>query len=418
MDTFEPQPIQSFCSFLAFVGKTINAEFGKLIRWLPRYIDSGIYCEFPGFQLVLFPPDKNPFHQWYLLRENSKVCFLQGDFYAKVPQRMIRNAMGSDALDSKPLLDLLNELNGTFSGFVADLACGVVAIFVDRFGFDLLYHAHTGDGTWLSSSIWPLLKLRSLRATVSREAIVDMALLGYPLGNRTLLEDIFVVQPGNVVRIETSGSFAGRDYSDLPSRRLMSIQDGINCVRTALQNHVETVSQHVPRDRFVTTLTGGHDTRVVLNALLSNGVVPFCLIGTGYPQDITSDARRGVAVARWSGCAYRLINYTRVSSSLLQDSFVISEGTGGGYGWLSWASKRKDMAMLSTMVSREMLYPAVVSWRMSGTTPISIPWSLITFLQIMSTTASLRLFCESSAKSVFLKMFLSVMLIPLETIGT
>lgn len=329
----EATPAQQFFSFLAAVGPEPGDDaFERALGALPRYADEAAVLEADGLRLALFAPAANPLYRQLVYSSGSQLLLLQGELYRDPPEAELRAAIAGGRLDMPALRAALARVNGAFNGFVVDRAAGVAVAFTDMFGFRFLYYTAWAGRTWISSSLWPLLRLRGQLA-LSPEAIEDVLLLGYPTGDLTIARDVYTLQPGRMARLGP----AGREVEEYLPRQRHAPQTAAAAVerfRGVFRDHVAHVAGRVGRDRFAMTITGGHDTRVVLNALLLGGVTPTCLTGTGYPSLVTLDARRAMSVAAVAGCPRVMYNYTRGSDALKADAFFMSEGGGTGL-WMA-----------------------------------------------------------------------------------
>ncbi|MDZ4720128.1 MAG: hypothetical protein SH847_16880 [Roseiflexaceae bacterium] len=324
---------QTFCSFLAVIGPPDDQRFDYALNSLPRYLSGGQELRSEQMRCAIFAPNANPLHQFLLLQHQDRILFVQGDFYQAVDRSKLQSALDAPDLDSPTLRLALANMNGTFNGFLADTASGACAAFTDQFGFSFLYYLRDGNRTWIASSLWPLLRLAPDRGRMSGAGMQDILLLGYPTGDRTAHENVFAVQPGRIVRIDHRG-IQSDTYVPTPVRQAQAIDQAIERFQGAFRDHFSYVSERIGRDRFVATITGGHDTRVVLNAMLGSGVTPMCITGTGFPTQLTEDAMRAMHVAHVAGCPRAMVDYTRPDDTLAADSFILSEGGGTGL-WMA-----------------------------------------------------------------------------------
>ncbi len=330
MINYEQNQNQYFCSYLIGIGNNIGqSKFKHALNYLPRYNHDGRLYETDGIKILVFPPDSNPLHRLFIVRNGSKVLFLQGDFYSKVDDEYISQIIKNRRVDNAQLASFLNELNGVFNGFVTDLTENSCAAFMNELGFNFLYHRVDEDVIWLSSSIWPLLRISNENINISTTSIQDYILYGYPTGNRTILSNLFMVQPRKISYINKSGVVTS-DYAPKYTRKEISTAEALNLFWSASSDHFDYIKNYFSNDQFVATLTGGHDTRVVLNALLKSKISPTCLTGTGWPKKITPDAQRAKYVARFANCRWKMFDYTQRSQHWRSDFFFMNEGGEGG----------------------------------------------------------------------------------------
>lgn len=330
-----PQP---FCSFLAAIGDQVDpARLRRGLRYLPRRTAVEAVAAEDGLAIELSLPDNNALYDWCLLREGERMLFVQGSFYRPLPRAELREVLRPGRYSPEALGDALNRVNGVFNGWVFDTRARTALAFADREGFAFLYYRRLGGTVWLSSSLWPLLRLDDAPVEICREAVEEMVLYGYPVGDRTVAREVRLVLPGRMVALGAAGA-ESRYFADYPATEPLTMEGGLRQFREAFHDHFAYVGALVERDRFVTTLTGGRDTRVILNAMLGNGIRPTALTGSGFPTLLTGDARRAAAVAHVAGVQAEIVNYTRPSPALDADAWFLSGGVGTG-GWMAAVSE-------------------------------------------------------------------------------
>lgn len=332
LDPFRSTPAQVFRSFFAVVGGGERAD--ELLKtglsYLPRYRRQCVVHEAEGLKLGVFSPEGNPLDREYLVRVGDFVIYLEGDFYEIPGEITVRNLLLGQPSDST-LFAFLNGLNGIFRGFLVDLGRGNCTAFVNWIGFTLLYYCLINDAICVSSSIWPLIRMRwQAGADIDRSALEDMVLLGHPASGRTILSQVSVLQPGNVVNVSRTRSHVQR-YFTPPARTESDPQHAARRMRCAWHDHIQSIAGGFDPNRIATTLTGGRDTRVVLNALISQGIRPTCLhVGS---SSRPADEVRARRVAKAAGCSYRLVTSSRPPDEFDHDNYVLGEGIYASGNW-------------------------------------------------------------------------------------
>src|SRR5262249_6846774 len=107
-------------------------------------------------------------------------------------------------------------LNGTFAGCFIDLTAGSLMTFVDRLGTRDLYWRQAAGEVVVSSNLAAFRPLASMKLDL--ESAFQFLTIGFPIGERTLLEGISIHPPASV-KVFTSTSHSGGRYWTVPERR-------------------------------------------------------------------------------------------------------------------------------------------------------------------------------------------------------
>lgn len=290
-----------------------------------------------GDTTILFaPPVANPLHRWHLSRLGEHVLFIQGEFFETPDLAGLASAQTGGVVDERRLGECLAALNGSFSGFIMQLGEPRMHAFTDRFGFAGLYLARRGQEVVASSSIWPLAS-DDIRGAVDQDAAKDILICGFPWFDRTLFSNVEVVLPGTIklVSPEASGHWRYADYG----RRRPSIvpADVVPRFRAVAAAHFTSMRQSFGQNECALSLSGGHDSRVVLNAMGSSGISPLCFVGCdGRPG---ADSRRAQFVARQAAAPCQVFNYSAIDPQDQADANVLVDGSNTG-GWPMMLAKQ------------------------------------------------------------------------------
>lgn len=321
-------PHQHFCSYLFSWGFPESLT-ERMLRRLPAVRTDGLQYKFGNGNLFLFPPTDNPLHKWYLGAQKGCLVFVQGEFYDDSSLEKLMQGIGSGGLQESRLATEVAGLNGVFSGFAVDTRRGIGVHFCDRFGFGGQYILR-GTKRWAcASSLWPLITAEKGSAAWNAEAITDVLLFGYPLFDETLWSDIKVVMGGSITRSDNQSTgttqYTMRVASERRKKKWSIIKEEF---AQAFSGHFEYIGKIVPKDRFGIALSGGHDSRVVLNAMLANSIQPSCYIG--YSGRLTADVKRAKLVVKFANCTTRIVDCATAEAQVTTDVNVLLDGMRSG----------------------------------------------------------------------------------------
>ena len=271
---------QHFCSYICFWG-TQNSAVDQALQRLPSVRKDGLQYRYGSADLFVFPPTINPLHRWFVDGQDKLLYFIQGEFYQECNVEKFIDAIKDQRnqfVNEKKLSVFLQGLNGIFSGFILDVETGHSLHFSDRFGFGIQYLAQTSGGSVFSSSLWPFIDTPRLNGGINVDAIHDILLFGYPLLDETPFATVSVVLPGTITKL------SGTNRKTIPyatyerMRSPGSWTEIKERFREAFAQHFQSIRALTKQDQFGLALSGGHDSRVILNAMLVNDVLPLPLV--------------------------------------------------------------------------------------------------------------------------------------------
>ena len=166
----------------------------------------------------------------------------------------IARLMGSDPGALTRLLPPFAALRTTDGGAV---------MVADSMGFRQLFHTDPGEGRPGALSTSALLAGWTCGAPLDQAAVAVQSLLGWQLGQRTLLAGVSKLAPGATVHLDAEGAHVtpGVDEAADPISFDHAVTEAATVLRTSLgallDDHPEAVLQ----------LTGGQDSRLLLSAI-------------------------------------------------------------------------------------------------------------------------------------------------------
>jgi asparagine synthase (glutamine-hydrolysing) len=180
--------------------------------------------------------------------------------------------------DASSLLDLyiadtdrfFAQLNGTFSGLIADANAGTVKLFNDRLGYEKIYYCQENEpqAFYFASEAKALLQVLPRTREFDRAGLAEFLRFGCTFEERTLYKGLSRLPPASVWELSSSDStprkrsyFSPSDWETDPSLDPATVQ----------KNFLEIFCRILPpyaraRRGVALSLTGGWDTRMILAA--------------------------------------------------------------------------------------------------------------------------------------------------------
>lgn len=229
-----------------------------------------------GFGLLV-PTSPLPLTTWSYFEDAEGCCFIDGVFYDNYFSYQPTD--GDDPELAKRIFDkyrymkskAIEELNGSFRGFIFTFNDHQLTTFIDRLGTKILYWSQEGDNLIISTNLASFSKLNKL--SIDENAAFQFLTIGFPIGSRTLLKDIQIHLPGMINNYKGSFKESCR-YWNIPERAQgSSLNNCVEMIMCSMEDHVERIFKR-KQDKIGLALSGGHDSRVILNALVSRSI-PF-----------------------------------------------------------------------------------------------------------------------------------------------
>ncbi len=214
---------------------------------------------------------------WSYFENTSNVCFIEGTFYENYKGYDIKQ--GDDPQFAKIFLKhfctshkkSLEYLNGSFSGFVLDKITGHITTFVDRLGVKTVYSSNINHTLVISSN------LAVFRAFIKPEldsiSAFQFLTIGHPIGERTLVKDVFIQQPCTMIVHGENKKKTIRFWKPPERQNNLSLAESVEMISNAMENSLYNIYKRT-KDSFALGITGGHDSRIIASALKYKGI-PF-----------------------------------------------------------------------------------------------------------------------------------------------
>ena len=235
-----------------------------------------IVCNGLGFGF--FKPAKPlPMTTWSFFSDQNHCCFVEGVFYDAYFS--CQPTDGEDEALAEKILErfknihhgAIENLNGSFCGFIFDFKQKKLTTFVDRLGTKILYWSYESDALIVSTNLAAFRNLKKL--SLDEHAAFQFLTIGFPIGEKTLLSDVRIHLPCTVNTFHGSSKESLR-YWDPPERMHdISLRDAVKLISHAMEDHAERIFARA-KQKIAIGMTGGHDSRVICNSLTFRDI-PF-----------------------------------------------------------------------------------------------------------------------------------------------
>jgi len=303
-------------SFL-FLTEPNELQIDSLWSTLPGNNGQPFERTFGGAKLFFFKSN-DPFYQYCDKEIDDYFFFVQGTFYESPDFSSIKRSYLETNLSK-----LSYEFNGNYSGIIFSRLDNTLTLFSDIWGFEKIYHTSVSGKTLVSSHIWPLLQYLK-KMEINRLALAERFIFGFELGVDTLFKDVFVHSPGditsiNIVKKNISVSHVANPFIDLEQRK----RNPVELIQIS-KRIFQDLDGYLPYHKWITTLTGGNDSRVLLNSLVQNGFVIDSI--TGYSTLNQTDLVRSRRLSSYVNSNFHSIKYNTEKKEIRDNLILLTSG--------------------------------------------------------------------------------------------
>lgn len=168
----------------------------------------------------------------------------------------------------------LETANGVFCGFHLANRPADVRLFTDYLGFRKIFLYRSAECTVFTNAQWLIEQALGSRAPFDSQALVEIGVLGHPLAHRTRLQDVTLLEPGQILTLRPDGTSKTQSIARLTATAPahMTEADALDALHTTWKQAVEDRIGTVPHQHAF--LSGGMDSRLLVHTLKECGGLP------------------------------------------------------------------------------------------------------------------------------------------------
>ena len=158
------------------------------------------------------------------------------------------------------------KLRGSFNLCIVDIKNEKLYIWNDRLGHRRLYYTFSDSRFAFSPEIKGFLKIPGMKKSLNWEAVADFFNYGYPLGSSTFLNEVKLLPPGHVIRLDLrKWDFEVKEYWRPRFKDSDWDEDLESLGRKAYELFMASLERKIGRSNdIVVPLSGGFDSRLIL----------------------------------------------------------------------------------------------------------------------------------------------------------
>lgn len=266
----------------------------------------------------------------------------------------------NERLSLQKISDIQFEMRGAITNFIFNKANEEIYIIPDPMGLSILFHYLTPKVSVITTNLAEMKKILSkMNIVLEKDEKFLMEVLSFGNGGLTSTpyKDVLSLNPYEFIYCNHNGYriIKNRNLDDfIDSIENVSIEETIQQLENDIKRNLNIVSQYPANGKFISHLTGGFDSRLILSGILNQGLEDkflfFCSGKDGTPDvDISKNLCRhyGLTFTEYSGyvlnktpekssdpAQWALENTSGLSYSAhnhydRNDNIVISGGLGG-----------------------------------------------------------------------------------------
>jgi asparagine synthetase B (glutamine-hydrolysing) len=359
-------PYYPFSGWIAICAEAdTNALEEKINLCLDSLIDgygSSIFIKVRenfGFGFLI-PRKYLPMSTWSFSEYEDTICFIEGVFYNDYYNYKIKD--GNDAKFSEQILrkflegglKSIDEISGSFSGFIYNTKYRRLISFVDKLGVKVLYWSYSNYDLILSSSMLSFRKLKNL--SLDKSAVFQFMTIGFPIGERTLLDGVKIQPPASVIIFDGNNRRL-EHYWKAPQRlKHMPPRDAAELINSSMEEFVGRIYGRT-KSAIALGMTGGHDSRIIFSALQYRGI-PFECIRWNEGDFNDRVVRELCSLAKKELIIVKPISSDAELLEIRKDVFIYSDGNyiySSGFSRLAMESSKRHFSIIMTGFSGDRI---------------------------------------------------------------
>ncbi len=218
----------------------------------------------------LFTSTKGNTKVYYKGSASSKDGELLSEGWLSLLPDVLDNAQRSTDLI---LLEKLSEICGLFSMII--MKEGACNLAVDIIRSNPLFYGFHNNALFITDNLYEFQKFIA-PLPVHEEKLEEFIFTGFVLGSHTVYRDVFAIQAGEIVTIENNQVSSKRYFTYFPKQSTDQHKDDSKFTQALDQLLLSVFSRMIKQtphiNRWLVPLSGGHDSRIIVNTLFKLGV--------------------------------------------------------------------------------------------------------------------------------------------------
>lgn len=178
------------------------------------------------------------------------------------------------------------QLNGDFNCAIYDAKRNKLILFNDRFGFRQLYYYQDSSCFLFAPALKAFLCYPGLNKEVNWQSVTDYLRYGFVLGDRSLFQNIYLLPPATLLRVDEQGfrktTYWSGQYTNVYSEKQISdvADEGLELFSKS------TKRQLAGKSNILIYLSGGLDSRLITGVVAREQLNPFtATLGNNYSYE-------------------------------------------------------------------------------------------------------------------------------------
>ncbi len=253
----------------------------------------------------------------------------------------VHDSNGGGLVSAETLLELYNQhgiralyaLNGLYVILIWDNRNQSLTLVNDRHGFHKLYYCVFNDMLVLSTQMKAIVEIMPYKPKIDEVAVAQLLSVGYPMGNRTLIDGIKRIGPATVLiyKSQEINESSYWQYS-ISSDTTLSLADCADLIADAIKKSVERRIEG--NEKLVLPCTGGLDSRTLAGFI---GQYRKDVIAYSYGHRHTYDVRYGRKIAHAMGFMHKYLHLPEKYIELFWPKAIeVTEGEVSSHAFHIW----------------------------------------------------------------------------------
>lgn len=245
-------------------------------------------------------------------KDENRLILFTGTLYNIFEDDIIIKKLKDKSIDDDTIVKSLNDISGSFCGFVWDFKKNFGYCFTDKSGVNKLFYKIDQDELIISNDLFSDIFKKNCKP--SSIALSEFLYSNWTFSNQTILEDIRQVNPGHYIEIQNN-RIAEKCYSGYPIRQRLSINDSVHLLKKAHLSFWNRMKHNLDEELSI-LMSKGKDSRIMVKFAVDGGLTPhlFSFYRKGnelYPfitflTDFDEDTIASAQIAKSAGISYDL----------------------------------------------------------------------------------------------------------------